>query len=118
MELLDSLSSNRQASTVAELSLNPLFRRDYNSLYKGIQEFLPSPTNDNYQKAVDSLLSVVSATIPPPVSRQFYLFGAHIPHPQLSHKLSPARDLSKNTYLVKVFSVAVRGSLRPLIMKK
>ncbi|BBH39092.1 hypothetical protein myaer102_16170 [Microcystis viridis NIES-102] len=78
MELLDSLSSNRQASTVAELSLNPLFRRDYNSLYKGIQEFLPSPTNDNYQKAVDSLLSVVSATIPPPVSRQFYLFGVDV----------------------------------------
>ncbi|BCU10619.1 hypothetical protein MAN88_11830 [Microcystis aeruginosa] len=22
---------------------------------------------------------------------------AHIPHPQLSHKLSPSRDLSKNT---------------------
>ena len=79
MELLDSLSSNRQASTVAELSLNPLFRRDYNSLYRGIQEFLPSPTNDNYQKAVDSLLSVVSATIPPPVSRQFYLFGVNVP---------------------------------------
>ena len=46
------------------------------------------------------------------------LYTAHIPHPQLSHKLSPSRDLSKNTYLVKVFSVAARGSLRPLIMKK
>ncbi|OPF17510.1 hypothetical protein B1L04_16270 [Microcystis aeruginosa KW] len=46
------------------------------------------------------------------------LLTTHIPHPQLSHKLSPSRDLSKNTYLVKVFSVAVRGSLRPLIMKK
>lgn len=78
MELLDSLSSNLQASTGAELSLNPLFRRDYNSLYQGIQEFLPMPTNDNYQKAVNGLLSVVSVTIPPPVSRKFYLFGVDV----------------------------------------
>ena len=42
MELLDSLASNLQASSVVELSLNPLFRRNYNSLYKGIQDFLPS----------------------------------------------------------------------------
>jgi hypothetical protein len=38
-ELLDSLSSNLQASSVAELSLNPLFRRDYNSLYKVFKIF-------------------------------------------------------------------------------
>ena len=25
------------------------------------------------------------------------IVGTHIPHPQLSHKLSPSRDLSKNT---------------------
>jgi hypothetical protein len=83
MELLDSLSSNQQASTVAELSLNPLFRRDYNSLYKGIQEFLPDPTNEKYPQAVDNLLSVVSATVPPPVNRSFYLFGLDVtPYPR------------------------------------
>ena len=78
MELLDSLSSNLQASTVAELSLNPLFRRDYNSLYKGIQDFLPTPTHPDYQKAVDGLFSVVSATVPEPVNRPFYLFGVDV----------------------------------------
>ena len=41
IELLDALSSNQQATSVVELSLNPLFRRDYNSLYRGIQEFYP-----------------------------------------------------------------------------
>ncbi len=78
MELLDSLSSNLQASTVAELSLNPLFRRNYNSLYKGIQDFLPTPTHPDYQKAVDGLFSIVSATVPAPVNRQFYLFGVDV----------------------------------------
>ena len=47
--LLDALSSNQQAASVVELSLNPLFRRDYNSLYKGIQEFLPHQTDDKYE---------------------------------------------------------------------
>ncbi|TRU14889.1 MAG: hypothetical protein EWV58_11235 [Microcystis aeruginosa Ma_MB_F_20061100_S19] len=28
---------------------------------------------------------------------KIFLFVAHIPHPQLSHKLSPSRDLSKNS---------------------
>jgi len=78
MELLDSLSSNLQASSVAELSLNPLFRRDYNSLYKGIQDFLPIPSHPDYQKAIDDLFSVISATVPDPVQRHFYLFGVDV----------------------------------------
>ncbi len=41
-ELVDALSSNPIASSVVELSEHPLFRRDYNSLYHGIQEFLPN----------------------------------------------------------------------------
>ncbi len=78
MDLLDSLSSNFQASTVAELSLNPLFRRDHNSLYKGIQDFLPTTNHPDYQKAVDGLFSVVSATVPEPEDRPFYLFGVDV----------------------------------------
>ena len=70
IELIDALSSNQQAASVVELSLNPLFRRDYNSLYKGIQEFLPDQTDDNYEKQqVNCLLDAVSQTIPPPKSR-------------------------------------------------
>ncbi len=78
MEVLDSLSSNLQSSTVVELSLNPLFRRNYNSLYKGIKAFLPTPDQPDYQKAVEGLFSVVSATVPPPVERKFYLFGVDV----------------------------------------
>ena len=82
IELLDALSSNQQARSVVELSLNPLFRRDYNSLYRGIQEFLPTKTNPNYAKQIESLFSAVSRTIPP-TSKQFNLFGIDItPYPR------------------------------------
>ncbi|MDJ0718568.1 MAG: NF041680 family putative transposase [Prochloraceae cyanobacterium] len=75
MDLIDSLSSNQQADSVVELSLNPLFQRNYNSLYKGIQEFLPEETDDNYEELTKNLLTTVSQTIPPPKSRHFNLFG-------------------------------------------
>lgn len=56
IELIDALSSNQQAHSVVELSLNPLFRRDYNSLYRGIQEFLPTKTDPNYAKQIIVIL--------------------------------------------------------------
>ena len=71
MELIDSLSSNQQADSVVELSLNPLFQRNYNSLYKGIREFLPDQTDDNYKQQVNCLLDAVSQTIPRTKSRSF-----------------------------------------------
>jgi hypothetical protein len=73
-ELIDALSSNQQAHSVVELSLNPLFRRDYNSLYRGIQEFLPTKTDPNYAKQIEALFSAVWRTIPNS-SRHFNLFG-------------------------------------------
>ncbi|WP_219884696.1 transposase, partial [Merismopedia glauca] len=83
MELLDALSGNQNAKSVAELSLSPLFRRDYNSLYKGIQDFLPPPEQAINEASQDNLLSVVSATVPPPFSRSFYLFGLDVtPYPR------------------------------------
>ena len=75
IELVDALSSNSTATSVVELSEHPLFRRDYNSLYKGIQEFLPDKNDDNYSQQVNYLLEAVSQTIPTPVSRNFHLFG-------------------------------------------
>ena len=75
IEILDSLSSNQQAASVVELSLNPLFRRNYNSLYKGIQEFLPHQTDDKYETQLNGLLNAAQVTIPTPVSRHFNLFG-------------------------------------------
>lgn len=39
MNLLDALSSNTSAKSVAELSLNPEFEREYGSLYDGIDNY-------------------------------------------------------------------------------
>ena len=39
VELLDALSSNTNAKSVVELSLNPCFRRNYKSVYDSIQHF-------------------------------------------------------------------------------
>ncbi len=75
IQLIDSVSSNQQADSVVELSLNPLFQRNYNSLYKGIQEFLPEKTDDHYEELTKNLLTTVSQTITPPKSRHFNLFG-------------------------------------------
>ncbi len=75
IELVDALSSNQIASSVVELSEHPLFRRDYNSLYKGIQAFLPHQNDHNYSQQLNSLLEATSQTIPEPVSRHFKLLG-------------------------------------------
>jgi len=47
MDLLDSLCSNAQARSVVELSLNPHFKRDYNSLFKAIAEYQPEQTSQD-----------------------------------------------------------------------
>ncbi|MDJ0533015.1 MAG: NF041680 family putative transposase [Xenococcaceae cyanobacterium MO_207.B15] len=75
IQLIDALSSNVQANSVVELSLNPLFERNYNSLYRAIQEFLPDVTSEKYQKINQDLLRTVSQTIPQPHERHFNLFG-------------------------------------------
>jgi hypothetical protein len=52
MDLLDALAGNTGANSIAELSLNPLFPRSYNSIYQERQraggrrqkEILPPPS--------------------------------------------------------------------------
>ena len=67
LNLLDSLSSNENASSVAELSLNPAFER--RALYKAIDELKPDP----------SLLSqAISAHLPEPSQFPFWLLGVDV----------------------------------------
>jgi hypothetical protein len=75
IELIDALSSNQQATSVAELSLNSLFQRDYNSLYKAIASLLPQPDEENYSQQVQEIFEAVSGTIPATDSRSFNLFA-------------------------------------------
>jgi hypothetical protein len=47
MDLLDALSSNTSASSVVALSLNGLFRRNYSSVEKSIDQFSASRTSND-----------------------------------------------------------------------
>ena len=57
MDLVDALSSNTQAHSVVELSLNPCFRRDYNSLFKGLDEYQYYWAQQNLAKLAGTLSS-------------------------------------------------------------
>lgn len=90
MDLLDTLSGNTDANSIAELSLNPLFKRSYNSVYKAIKESFNTEKedkNDDEDKIDKSseLIRAVSQLIEKPQQRPFYLFATDTtPHPRQS----------------------------------
>lgn len=91
MDLLDALSSNQTARSPAELSLNPLFRRNYSALYKAVEQFnfnpngafvlgenTGSPEAFEQLKKQQSLQQVIAEIIPTPFQRPFYLLGLDV----------------------------------------
>ncbi len=101
MDLLDALASNTGAKSIAELSLNPLFNRSYNSVYKAIKEsFNTTSQQTNNEDKVEepgvekqnTLIRLVSEQISQPQQRPFYLFAADTtPHPRPYAKTLPER---------------------------
>jgi len=102
MDLLDAICSGRLARSVAEYSLSCFFRRDYNSLYKAIQEYQP-------EKAVLNQARLVAPALPRPQKRPFRLLGLDVtPCPRIyAYKLegrecvyqpSPIRGNKQITY--------------------
>jgi hypothetical protein len=71
MDLVDALSSNRQARSVVELSLSSCFRRDYTSLFKAIAEYKP-------KKAKKTLAQLAAPYLSPPAHRPFWLLGVDV----------------------------------------
>jgi len=79
MDLLDALSSNTTARSVVELSLSPLFRQGYGSVYTAIHSFFPE---DPCQAAAwqpeayeQKLTHLVASYLPSPQQREFFVFG-------------------------------------------
>jgi hypothetical protein len=68
MDLVDALCSDTQARSVVELSLNPVFRRDYNSLYKAITEYCP-------QTAKLNLAELAAGFLPLSPPSKYWLLG-------------------------------------------
>lgn len=87
MDLVDALCSNQTARSAVELSLNPLFKREYSALYKAIAQFLRKDSTQlrtqSYKQWYESVLLSLSELIPQPQARDFYLFGIDVtPYPR------------------------------------
>lgn len=74
MELVDALSSNKMASSVVELSLSPLHRRNYCSITRVLDEYLSPDATVAYQQ-VQALTKVLSSLCPQEQQRTFHLFA-------------------------------------------
>ncbi len=82
MDLLDALSSNTTAKSAAELSLNPLFRRGYGSVYAGIQHFFQSvgveTTAEERRAQEQQLMQLIGSYLPGPQQQKYWLFGVDV----------------------------------------
>ena len=82
MDLLDALSSNTTAKSAAELSLNPLFRRGYGSIYDGIQQFSQSvgveTTAEERRAQEQQLMQLIGSYLPTPQQQKYWLFGVDV----------------------------------------
>lgn len=82
MEVLDALSSNANAQSVVELSLNPSFRRNYKSVYDVIEHFFePShsePNTEERQIHEQQLMRLISSYLPEPQHQRFWLLGVDV----------------------------------------
>jgi hypothetical protein len=82
MDLLDALSGSPWARSVVELSLSPLFRREYGSISDAIDEFFQASSPE---KAVverraweKEIAQLIGRYLPVPQQRKFWLFGTDV----------------------------------------
>jgi hypothetical protein len=85
MDLLDSLCSNNHAPSVVQLSLNPLFRAGYSTLFKTIAECLTSEGSEEDELQPEDVpipkgkqfqfLDLIAQVVPQPNQRHFFLMG-------------------------------------------
>lgn len=99
MDLLDALASNTSARSTVELSLNPLFRRDYSALYKAIASAFSTdsaPEKDSSSSdTVEQLLTALARVVPETKTRPYLLLGLDAtPNPR-----PYARTLSDRTFI-------------------
>lgn len=72
-ELIDSLSSNTNANSVVELSLNPLHRRNYCSITRAVDEFYPKNTDKKTRN--NKLTKIMTEQCISKMARKYFLFG-------------------------------------------
>lgn len=72
-ELIDSLSSNTAATSVVELSLNPVHRRNYCSITRVVDEFYPE--NSDRKTKNDALTGIIIKQCVAASKRKYFLLG-------------------------------------------
>ena len=84
MDLVDALAANTTAHSPVELCLNPLFKREYSALYKGIQQMNRTIKTDSKEAILSqkshfqARLSAIGELIPTPQQKQFYLWAIDV----------------------------------------
>ena len=74
MDLVDALSSNKTATSVVELSLSPLHRRNYCSITRVLDEYMPPDAVVAHQQK-QTLTKLLSSLCPSTSPRTFHLFA-------------------------------------------
>jgi hypothetical protein len=87
MDLLDAISSNSNAKSVVELSLNPMYQRKYSSIEKSISELSVSSIiadeKEQRLKLEESHLAIISKNLPTLQERSYHLFASDVtPQPR------------------------------------
>jgi len=98
MELLDALSSNTTARSVVELSLSPVFRREYSSIHDGIDNLFVARASETRvherQRFAQAFMRLLVPYLPRP-HRAFWLLGTDV----TSAPRPFARTLSDRTFV-------------------
>ncbi len=82
MDLVDALSSNVAAQSVVQLSLNPLFRPSYSTLFKSIADYFrpenaaTSATERRQQE--QKILRLIMPYLPHPEKQKFWVLGVDV----------------------------------------
>jgi hypothetical protein len=99
MELIDALSSNTRARSVVELSLRPLFRREYSSVYDAIERFFapsaPEKAAQERRSLEQGMLRLIAPYLPAPQQRKYWLFGTDVTYLRRQF----ARTLADRTFV-------------------
>lgn len=75
IELVDALSSNTDASSIVELSLNPIHRRNYCSITRSVAEFYPDASAGSHRAKNQIVHALLSEQCPSLEKRPFHLFA-------------------------------------------
>ena len=98
MNLIDAICSNTHAKSIAELSLNPICRYQYASIYDAIDQFFgpTSPDNDEEERRQKEmkLINLCLRYVSTPTVRSFWLFGLDAtPQPRPYARTLPDRTV-------------------------